>query len=79
MTIRGGHIELGAATWREPDAMCLDEPTSASFVFSFQLLLTCMCCVDYLDREPLAAHILALKVFEGGVATSPSLFSLLFT
>lgn len=26
-----------------------------------------MCCVDYLDRESLAALISALKVFEGGV------------
>ena len=33
----------------------------------FQVLLTCICCVDYLDRESLAALISALKVFEGGV------------
>lgn len=30
-------------------------------------MLTWMCCVDYLDRESLAALISALKVFEGGV------------
>ena len=30
-------------------------------------MLTCICGVDYLDRESLAALISALKVFEGGV------------
>lgn len=29
--------------------------------------LTFACCIDYLDRESLAALIAALKVFEGGV------------
>ena len=31
------------------------------------VLLTFLCCIDYLDRESLAALISALKVFEGGV------------
>lgn len=33
----------------------------------FLVLLTSLSCVDYLDRESLAALISALKVFEGGV------------
>jgi elongation factor 3 len=61
-------IVLGAATWRRPHVMCLDEPTSEHF-FSpsnviFRFLLN---HIDYLDRESLAALIEALKVFEGGV------------
>ena len=28
-------IVLGAATWRRPHVMCLDEPTSTSFAISF--------------------------------------------
>jgi len=31
------------------------------------VVLTFLCCIDYLDRESLAALIAALKVFEGGV------------
>lgn len=36
-------------------------------MFLFQVSLTCICRVDYLDRESLAALISALKLFEGGV------------
>jgi elongation factor 3 len=42
-------IVLGAATWRRPHVLALDEPT------------------NYLDRESLAALIVALKTFGGGV------------
>ncbi|KAI0303300.1 P-loop containing nucleoside triphosphate hydrolase protein [Multifurca ochricompacta] len=52
-------IVLGAATWRRPHVICLDEPTST---FHVSCLL-----FYYLDRESLAALISALKVFEGGV------------
>lgn len=58
-------IVLGAATWRRPHVMCLDEPTSMCFPPSCSSFLISF--PDYLDRESLAALIEALKVFEGGV------------
>jgi len=63
-------IVLGAATWRRPHVMCLDEPTSMFFILllSNELIPNYyFFSLDYLDRESLAALIEALKVFEGGV------------
>ena len=60
-------IVLGAATWRRPHVMCLDEPTSEFFVLSVRYSYLIIFLLDYLDRESLAALIEALKVFEGGV------------
>ena len=60
-------IVLGAATWRRPHVMCLDEPTS-KFQLNFVVVFwDSLLPLDYLDRESLAALIEALKVFEGGV------------
>ena len=59
-------IVLGAATWRRPHVICLDEPTSM-YTRSEAKLCCLILCADYLDRESLAALIEALKVFEGGV------------
>ena len=60
-------IVLGAATWRRPHVMCLDEPTSEFFDFLYFNPYSSILLLDYLDRESLAALIEALKVFEGGV------------
>lgn len=60
-------IVLGAATWRRPHVICLDEPTSAFDIESASVFGYADMHVDYLDRESLAALISALKVFEGGV------------
>ena len=59
-------IVLGAATWRRPHIICLDEPTSSCPTYFPKLMLTFL-PLDYLDRESLAALIEALKKFEGGV------------
>ena len=60
-------IVLGAATWRRPHVMCLDEPTSEFLLELFFGVTHYFSFLDYLDRESLAALIEALKVFEGGV------------
>src|ERR1700678_2221794 len=48
-------IVLGAATWRRPHVMCLDEPTSEFFDFLYFNPYSSILLLDYLDRESLAA------------------------
>jgi len=60
-------IVLGAATWHRPHVMCLDEFNSEFFRFVLFHSYTIVFFLDHLDCESLAALIVALKVFEGGV------------
>ncbi|KAG6898933.1 hypothetical protein C0993_002605, partial [Termitomyces sp. T159_Od127] len=54
-------IVLGAATWRRPHVICLDEPTSTWFPLFPSGTVADDWFTDYLDRESLAALIEALK------------------
>lgn len=65
-------VVLGAATWRRPHVLILDERAFRHFLLALLPSDLLSSATNYLDRESLAALIEALKTFEGGVVRSPS-------